>query len=303
MIQTKVLWTETAQFPKGWGIKEHAHEYFHLFYFLSGKGVFSIGKVNIDISKGTLIIVPPNTLHELQKVSDDMVTAYEIKFSIFDAYLSEQSGNIPLHMKGNEFIETIIAFIVEKGPSVIPHITQSLDYFLCTLLIFMIDHNEARQKEKPTSRIIDTSGFSDITIDIIVYIENNYMHQINLDMIADFVDYNRNYICTVFKKDTGITIVDYLNYVRIRSAAQNFSYSDIDISLVCARVGFSNISHFNRTFKKLVGMSPGNYRRMFPLDISGNIGISNPTVFDSQILDMTQAFNLLHRSEKDEPED
>jgi len=151
-------------------------------------------------------------------------------------------------------------------------------------------------KEKTNSQLIDTTGFSDVTIGIIIYIENNYMNQLSLDMIAKHVGYNRNYICSVFKKDTGITIIDYLNFVRISQAASYFSYSDIDISQVCVRVGFSNVSHFNRTFKKLVGVSPGNYRRMFPLDVNGNLGKNGNTISvnEGEILTIDQALGTLY---------
>ncbi|MDD5017355.1 MAG: helix-turn-helix transcriptional regulator [Eubacteriales bacterium] len=97
------------------------------------------------------------------------------------------------------------------------------------------------------------------------------MNKISLETIAKTLGYNKHYICTAFKKDTGITIFDYLNFVRIRHAAEMFSYSDKDLLTICQRVGFTNLSHFNHTFKKLTGLPPGQYKRMFPVDINGNL--------------------------------
>jgi quercetin dioxygenase-like cupin family protein len=85
----KVLWVEYADYPAGWGIKEHTHEYYHLFYFLTGKSAFIINKKEYEASKDTYFIVPPRASHALQKVSGDTLTAFEIKFTISDPQLAE----------------------------------------------------------------------------------------------------------------------------------------------------------------------------------------------------------------------
>lgn len=290
--RTKVLWVEDTEFPDGWGIREHSHEYYHLFYFLSGKGIFFIEKIPYDVYPDLCIIVPPGTLHGLQKVEGDALKCYEVKFSIFDDYLKNNFDLSNPVLPGNEFIKTLISYIVENGQSRVPQINKNVDAFLCTLIVSLSGSTDTARK-KQSSQYIDTSTFSDVTTSIILYIDKNYMNQISLDMIAEHVDYNRNYICTRFKKDTGISIIDYLNYVRIRQAAQYFSYSDIDISQVCSRVGFTNISHFNRTFKKFSGISPGTFRKMFPVDINGYLGYNNGGDSESQAMDITQALASL----------
>jgi AraC-like DNA-binding protein len=295
---SKILWVEKTMYPHDWGIKEHQHEYYHLFYCLSGDTLFFVNKQPYPFKKGVFVIVPPNTLHELQKAAVDTVSCYEIKFAVNDKYPKEDLIRLPIYNEGDAFVETLIAYIVENGSSRAPYFIKSVNCFLYTLISYLAKVHMVRSTEKPNSQLIDTSGFSDITIDIIKYIESNYMHPISLTAIAEHVDYNPNYICSLFKKDTGVTIIDYLNFVRIRRAADHFSYSDIDITQVCARVGFANVSHFNRTFKKFVGLSPRIYRRMFPLDINGTLGKnSDSSEIEGQILTIAQAFGALNSSQ------
>ena len=77
--------------------------------------------------------------------------------------------------------------------------------------------------------------------------------------IADAVGFNKNYICSVFKRDSGMTIGNCQTIIRIHKAAELISFSDMNLNQVAAATGFTNLSHFNRIFKKVVGMSPSDY--------------------------------------------
>ena len=161
---------------------------------------------------------------------------------------------------------------------------NSTNHFMCTLLTAIAE--ESTNVEQKNSELVDTTEFSKTVIHIMVYIESNYMHHIYLNDIAEYVEYNRNYMCYIFKKETGITVVDYLNYVRIRKACEYILYSDIGFSQICYRVGFLNLSHFNRTFKKLVGATPSAYSKMVDIDDNNlfpknNNGMSDSTLFPS----------------------
>lgn len=292
----KILWVEKTEFPTGWGIKEHAHDYYHLFYVLSGTGVFYVDKKEYRVTRDVCIIIPPKMLHELEKVNCDLLTTYEVKFTVFSQHIQRDLSLLPQVLQGDDFIKTLLSMIVENGLSRLPYYIQAADSSLCTMVNYLARGKQDIAQSKLNSQLIDTTGFSDVTIGIIIFIEKSYADAVTLGMIAESVKYNRNYICSVFKKDTGITIIDYLNYVRIRHASEYFSYSDIDISHVCARVGFKNVSHFNRTFRKFVGFSPSIYKKMFPLDINGNIGKDDHriSVLEGQLLTIAEAFGNLN---------
>ena len=146
---------------------------------------------------------------------------------------------------------------------------------MCALLTYFVDsHTEPEIKN---SELIDTTNYSATTISILTYIEANYMNHIYLDDIAEHVEYNRNYMCSIFKNDTGITIVDYLNFVRIRKACEYILYSDIELSQICYRVGFPNLSHFHRTFKKFVGTTPTTYSKIENMDDNHLFAADSPS--------------------------
>jgi AraC-like DNA-binding protein len=296
--KVKVLWVEKAEWPQGWGVRAHTHEYYHLFYFLSGQTTFIVDGIKYNTTKGACFIVPPNTVHEIQKVTNNTVTCYEIKFSLYDQLSIDYLSDSGYEFIGNEFLEDLILYIVNNGLSRVPVYIDTTEAFLYTLIVYLTREYYETNNKLRNSQLIDTTGFSDVTVSIIIYIEENYTRQINLDMIAKSIGYNKNYICSVFKKDTEISIIDYLSFVRIRQAAVYFSYSDIDISLVCARVGFANISHFNRTFKKFIGLSPTTFKKMYPLDLNGSLGNDEnmSSILGNQITSIAEAFGIFQTS-------
>ncbi len=60
---------------------------------------------------------------------------------------------------------------------------------------------------------------------------------------------------------TGDTINSYLTNVRINKAVELLAGTEMDVGQISGVVGYNNVFHFIKTFKKLVGVSPGNYRR------------------------------------------
>ena len=287
-----VLWTEKAEFPEGWGIKKHSHEYYHLFYIIEGSGSFIIDDREYKAEPDVCFIIPPGVFHELIKVENKTVVSYEVKFFINDKELEQHLDLTEISFKGDDFFKAILPNIVANGRSKDRYYIKNTDDFLCALLVYAADKDN--YEEAPNSELIDTTEFNEATTKVVDFIEHSYMEHIYLEDIAEHVGYNRNYLCSMFKKDTGITINDYLNYVRIRKACEYISYSDIDINRICYRVGFTNASHFNRTFKKFVGMPPTAFSKLYPVDIDGNpIKGDQRSGIENQILTVADALGTL----------
>ncbi len=93
------------------------------------------------------------------------------------------------------------------------------------------------------------------------YIKENYINEVPLDDVAQHVGHSKNYICKTFKENTGMTINLFLNKVRIEQAAQLLINTNLDVSEISSNVGYNNVYHFIKTFKKIVGTPPGNFRK------------------------------------------
>ena len=103
---------------------------------------------------------------------------------------------------------------------------------------------------------------SDDEVDsVILYLHTHYREKITIAKLTREFHTNRTTLSKRFREVTGMPIVAYLIQLRINLAAAMLRDTGLPISEVRQRVGFSDDSHFRRTFRKYTGASPSEYRR------------------------------------------
>lgn len=95
------------------------------------------------------------------------------------------------------------------------------------------------------------------------FIEKNYAKQISLNTLADELGVSPFYISKLFGKELGHNFTDVVNEIRIRKA-KKLIRKDLSFKEVAYQVGFGSQSYFTKMFKKMVGLSPTEYRKLFP---------------------------------------
>jgi two-component system response regulator YesN len=104
--------------------------------------------------------------------------------------------------------------------------------------------------------------------DAIRYIAENYHKDINMATVSNAISLNYSYFSYAFKEYTGENFGDYLRGIRIERAKEKLRTTDSKIYEIATEVGFENVKHFNRVFKKLEGVAPQEYRERQLLDAS-----------------------------------
>ncbi len=92
------------------------------------------------------------------------------------------------------------------------------------------------------------------------FIHEHLGEELSLTRVAAFVTISPNYLSEEFKRVTGFNFVDYIARTRVEQACELLTNSNLRISEIAFEVGFQSLSQFNRTFKKLSGKSPTEYR-------------------------------------------
>lgn len=95
------------------------------------------------------------------------------------------------------------------------------------------------------------------------YLDENYASKITLDMLAERFYINKFYLTRIFKEQFGESINGYLLQVRITKAKQGLRFTDKPIEEIAHECGMHDANYFSRIFKKVEGVTPGEYRRMW----------------------------------------
>ena len=95
------------------------------------------------------------------------------------------------------------------------------------------------------------------------YIEKNKGIDIKLEELAKNAGFSYSYFSYLFKKETGKTLTEYIQMVRIETAKKLLVEKERNVSEIAELVGYSDIKFFTKQFKKTLGVSPNEYRKMF----------------------------------------
>nr|WP_288598503.1 AraC family transcriptional regulator [uncultured Mediterraneibacter sp.] len=94
----------------------------------------------------------------------------------------------------------------------------------------------------------------------ITYLDTHYREKIKLEELANTLGYTKYYLSTCFKKETGVSISEYIMEKRIAYAKLMLKNPSIDMQEISDELCFSNPSHFSAVFKKMTGLTPTQYR-------------------------------------------
>lgn len=93
------------------------------------------------------------------------------------------------------------------------------------------------------------------------YINLNLSSPLGLKNIAELFNVNPSYLSTLFKKEMGATLTDYVNKQRIDAALKLLNTGDMQVQDIAYYVGISDVNYFTKLFKKQVGYTPSSYRK------------------------------------------
>ena len=200
----------------------------------------------------------------LQKVSagDEVESINAFNF-IFD-WLSGEYGSQPLKLK-NKLLE--IVFLINRmsleydtsyetyGSAVLEEILTIDDQ--AELRLWCRNIVEKAAMHMSSYRELKTGGLAGQAKE---YIKANYSRQITLEDVARDINVSPQYLSKLFKDETGENFIDYLTGIRIKNAKNMLESSDMSIKEISYSIGYSDPNYFSRIFKKIIGMTPTEYK-------------------------------------------
>ncbi|MBN1673704.1 MAG: helix-turn-helix domain-containing protein [Kiritimatiellae bacterium] len=94
------------------------------------------------------------------------------------------------------------------------------------------------------------------------YIDAHLQEALSLDKLAEEAGVSSTYFSSVFKRVTGMPLVTYITLKRLERAKELLRDTELKVSYISLEAGFNDLSHFNRVFKREMGVSPLQYRKI-----------------------------------------
>lgn len=252
----------------------HWHEEIEIVYVLKGSAKYTVDFKEYIIVKGDILIIPPSSLHSFEQFEEEDFDAATIIFAqnmvsnnLIDIcsirYIMPIFNNeiyLPIHIKSNEKVgKEVSKYILE---AVNEHLNKEPAYELRVRIAFlnMIQYfyreNLFSKGENSISSVRTISQIKAITN----YIEEHYAEKISLEDLAEFANISLYHLAHIFKKCTGQSPNEYINFYRLTIAGNRLLSEDTQILNIAIDCGYNNISYFNRAFKKRYGLTPKEYR-------------------------------------------
>lgn len=104
---------------------------------------------------------------------------------------------------------------------------------------------------------------NNLICNILIYINENITNKITIDELQHKFFYNKFYIVKLFKQEIGMTIVQYINSIRIYNAILQMKNINYSLTNIAIRNGFHSLEYFSETFKQLTKLNPKIFKDYF----------------------------------------
>lgn len=261
----------------------HTHRSFLEFaYVMQGRANHVINETPSIISKGDYFIIDYKTQHKYCQIGDtpfivvnclfvpqlidqalincqrfeEVVSNYLINVNF--CQLKERPTNRIFHDSDGRIWKMVKRLCEEYEHKEIGY----LESMRCQLILLLIDI--LRQLKLPNAEELNDE--SDIVNSIVNYVNNHFTESLSLKSFAAKHNYSSAHISNMFKHQTGMTFLEYVQSKRIQESCRllaNTNKSGADIANI---VGYTDVKFFNKVFKRITGMTPKQFKQTFNMN-------------------------------------
>ena len=252
-----------SKYDSDWHSTLHTHPFTELFYVVDGKGEFNIQGQRFPVKPNDFVIINPQVEHTELSSPDEPLEYIVLGINglSFSNLTPVSEGGHPfsffnLRDEQKDILRYLNAMVQEAT-------SQQMSYELVChnlleiLLIKILRHQHFDLEVGKQSKATKDISF------IKHYLETYYHESIQLEDLASMTHLSRFYISHSFKKEIGMSPMEYLIDIRIKESKILLRTTNYSISQVADIVGFTTPTYFSKPFRKSTGISPTDYREQF----------------------------------------
>lgn len=256
----------------GEGIEElHFHNYMEIGICHEGHGKSILGEREIPFQGGCFLIVPPDYPHT-NNSDPGTISFWEWMYFDIESILQDIKNLInscldleeiqdilyqsPFLFYREEYweISEVIMGIRRECDARKPMYQEKIRGLLQVFVVELLRMNNVHEKEtkKSTRSVLINPALN--------YVRKHYSEDIRIGDLADVCGMSESHFRRIFQECMNMIPNDYVNMVRIREASKLLMNSYATVEEVAYRTGYGNVSSFNRNFKKIIGMTPYQWK-------------------------------------------
>ena len=266
-------------------LKIHTPDFIEIVYVYDGKGYHIYNNVTYPVSKGELYIInsrTPHCFYPTDKSNSEHLVVYNLCF--FPEFISSINIHLPIlveltdimlykslypdeiiyspDLKLSGSMRTEIEQLYEK--MYLEFTSKGINYVellrlsLCELLL-KIHRFYQQNHASPESAVIKYRH--QLIPDCIQYLRENYSKKVTIEELSNNFFLSKSYLSSLFKKATGSGVVEYLQHIRIERACELLTNTTLSITEISTQVGYTDYRFFNKSFKKITGVTAHEYRK------------------------------------------
>jgi len=247
----------------------HSHDHIEMAFILSGKGRYKIDDEIVLVEEGDLLIFNPGVYHQAltdgngKPTVEFFVGFTDVLFQGMEPNHFEILDGPVLHTTG-ELRQKL--FRIASSMEAEKEALQQGRYFmlrayLVQMILLIIREQTAPMKQKKGYEF-ESVGKKYVVEQIVSYFEDHYAEKISLDQIAENMYLSPFYISKIFKSETGDTPIRFLIDIRLERAKELLESGEYtSIQEVAAKVGYDDVYHFSKLFKKKYAVPPSKIKK------------------------------------------
>ena len=253
----------------------HIHHQYEIYYEIEGTRRYFIEDAAYIVNAGSVVLIGDNQIHKTASVGDTPSSRIVLNFSAeylgkiaeifpevdFFSFLSEEHNHLlsNITVKQQNHIYSMLQQLLELQEQTSAEGEAVRKMLLATLLLELKDLCKQQQAQGGESGRVSNH----IVEQIQTYIAEHYAEKLTLTGIASQFYISPYYLSRLFKKSINLSLIEYINGVRIKAAQNLIEKTNESISDISEKTGFLTTAHFRRVFKDATGLSPQQYRQYY----------------------------------------
>ncbi len=231
----------------------HYHASYELYYLAAGSREYFVEDKLFSVAVGDFVLIPPKTLHRTGgEYAERILVNFTQEFleSVYTPQMAKQLTQCFCHMKitPDTARQGTCVELLKKLAANPPDSEAAL---LLGLLLLELSKCTTQEIEEDTVSAI------------VSYINKNYSTIFGIDQIVEAFFISKYHLCHIFKNAMKMTVIDYLNQIKIKNACQMLCFTQRDMGKIAQMCGYHSAAYFSSVFKKIMGMTPSRYREEY----------------------------------------